>query len=85
MHLFWNRGRFVALLCAAAASGLVVSAAVSQAQQASGSRRSSDATDQAKKESVKIEPYTGAPIYLEEKEQIAKPTVVTHDTKKENY
>lgn len=36
-------------------------------------------------ESVKIEPYTGPPIYLEETEQVAKPTVVTRETLKEKY
>jgi len=36
-------------------------------------------------ESVKIEPYTGPPIFLEEVEQIATPTVVTRETLKEKY
>jgi antitoxin component YwqK of YwqJK toxin-antitoxin module len=36
-------------------------------------------------ESVKIEPYTGPPIYLEETEQVAKPTIVTRETLREKY
>lgn len=85
MQVFRTQGRIVGLLCAVAVSGLVVLSGVSQAQQPSGSRRGSDATDKAKQDSVKIEPYTGPPILLDEKEVVAKPTVVTHDTKKENY
>jgi antitoxin component YwqK of YwqJK toxin-antitoxin module len=55
------------------------------AQDKSGSRRGEQATDKAKQESTKIEPYTGEPIYLKETEQVAKPTIVTHETRKENY
>jgi antitoxin component YwqK of YwqJK toxin-antitoxin module len=55
------------------------------AQQGAGSRRGEPASGRAKQESTKIEPYTGPPIYLDEAEQIAKPTVVTHETRKENY
>jgi len=36
-------------------------------------------------ESVKIEPYTGPPIYLPAVEQIAKPRIVTHETISEKY
>ena len=35
--------------------------------------------------SVKIEPYTGPPIYLEEPEQIAKPQIVTRENLPEKY
>lgn len=38
-----------------------------------------------RQESVKVEPYTGDPIYLDEAEQIAKPTIVTRETLKENF
>jgi antitoxin component YwqK of YwqJK toxin-antitoxin module len=36
-------------------------------------------------ESVKVEPYTGPPIYLDEKEVVAAPTVMRHQTLKENF
>lgn len=36
-------------------------------------------------DSTKIKPYTGPPIYLDEPEQVASPTIVTRETKKENY
>ncbi|MEX0643490.1 MAG: toxin-antitoxin system YwqK family antitoxin [Pirellulales bacterium] len=36
-------------------------------------------------ERVKIQPYTGAPIYLDEPEQVAAPTIVRRDMKKETY
>lgn len=35
---------------------------------------------ETKKESVKIEPYTGPPIFLEEAEQVAVPTIVRRET-----
>ena len=44
------------------------------AQQNSGDR-----------ESVKIKPYTGPPIYLDEPEQVAAPTIVTRDKLEEKY
>jgi antitoxin component YwqK of YwqJK toxin-antitoxin module len=34
-------------------------------------------------ESVKIQPYTGKPIYLDEPEQVAKPTIVRQETLRE--
>jgi antitoxin component YwqK of YwqJK toxin-antitoxin module len=39
----------------------------------------------AAQESVKVEPYTGPPIYLEEPAEVAAPTIVTRQTRKENY
>ncbi len=42
-------------------------------------------TDAVQQESVKIQPYTGEPIYLNETEQIAKPTIVTRETLKEKF
>ena len=36
-------------------------------------------------ESVKVEPYTGPPIYLPEAEQIAEPTIVSRETIPEKY
>ena len=46
--------------------------------------RSSSAKD-ASQESVKIEPYTGPPIFLEGADQVVKPTIVTHETLREQY
>lgn len=40
---------------------------------------------QEAQESVKIQPYTGKPIYLDEPEQIAAPTVVNHEKVDEKY
>jgi antitoxin component YwqK of YwqJK toxin-antitoxin module len=42
-------------------------------------------SDSTSQDSVKIEPYTGPPIYLEEPEQVAKPTIVTRQTIREPY
>lgn len=39
----------------------------------------------ANQESVKIEPYTGPPIYLEEAVQVAAPTTVSKETLREKY
>lgn len=46
---------------------------------------SSSSGDSDTENSVKIEPYTGPPIYLEEPEVIAKPTIVTRDNLPEKY
>ena len=35
--------------------------------------------------SVKIEPYTGPPIFLDEAEQVAEPTIINQDTLTEKY
>jgi antitoxin component YwqK of YwqJK toxin-antitoxin module len=85
MQAACNNGRFVRALSVILVVVLVASAAPSLAQQASGSRRGGDASRNTAQDSVKIEPYTGPPIFLEEAEQIAKPKIVTHDTRKENY
>ena len=42
-------------------------------------------SDDAKENSVKIEPYTGPPIYLDEPEQVATPTIVTRENLPEKY
>jgi antitoxin component YwqK of YwqJK toxin-antitoxin module len=39
----------------------------------------------ATQDGVKIEPYTGEPIYLPEPEQVAPPTIISHQTKREPY
>lgn len=36
-------------------------------------------------DAIKIEPYTGPPIYLEETAQVAAPTIVARENVKENY
>jgi antitoxin component YwqK of YwqJK toxin-antitoxin module len=36
-------------------------------------------------ETIKIEPYKGPPVYLEENVEVAKPTVVTHETIRDKY
>src|SRR3990172_67692 len=36
-------------------------------------------------ESVKIKPYTGPPIYLDEPEQVAAPTIVTREKIEDKY
>jgi antitoxin component YwqK of YwqJK toxin-antitoxin module len=85
MQAIGNQGRFVRVLSAILIIGLAASAVPGLAQQASGSRRAGDASAKSAQDSVKIEPYTGPPIFLDEAEQIAKPKIVTHDTRKENY
>src|SRR5258706_344380 len=49
---------------------------------AAGAAASSDTPSQ---DSVKIEPYKGPPIYLEEQEQVAAPTLVTRENVPEKY
>jgi antitoxin component YwqK of YwqJK toxin-antitoxin module len=46
---------------------------------------SSSLSDSAPHEGIKIEPYTGPPIYLEEQEQVAAPTIVTRENLPEKY
>jgi antitoxin component YwqK of YwqJK toxin-antitoxin module len=41
------------------------------------------AQEDAAKESVKIQPYTGPPIYLEEPEVVVEPSIVRHETMKD--
>lgn len=43
------------------------------------------ASAQEKKRSVTVEPYAGPPIFLEEAEQVAAPTIVRRETVTENY
>jgi antitoxin component YwqK of YwqJK toxin-antitoxin module len=43
------------------------------------------AADKTNQDSVKIEPYTGTPIYLDEAEQVAEPKIVTRETLREKY
>lgn len=64
-----------------AAWSVRVAAQEAKSTPSKSSRSSSDAPQ----ETVKIEPYVGDPIYLDEVEQIAKPTVVTRETLKENF
>jgi antitoxin component YwqK of YwqJK toxin-antitoxin module len=40
---------------------------------------------QEEAESVKIQPYTGPPIYLDEPEQVAEPTIVDHKKIEDKY
>lgn len=40
---------------------------------------------QEAKKSEKIQPYTGPPIYLDEPEQVAAPSIVTHEKLEEKY
>jgi antitoxin component YwqK of YwqJK toxin-antitoxin module len=41
------------------------------------------AQEATNKESVKIQPYTGPPIYLDEPEEVIEPAIVRHETKKD--
>jgi antitoxin component YwqK of YwqJK toxin-antitoxin module len=71
--------------------GLVAAVAVGQfacgdrSWAADSKSASIDAADSSKENSVKIEPYTGPPIFLEEHEQVAKPTIVARDNLPEKY
>jgi antitoxin component YwqK of YwqJK toxin-antitoxin module len=40
---------------------------------------------QESQESVKIQPYTGPPIFLDEPEQVAEPTIVSHEKINDKY
>src|SRR5262245_53893839 len=46
---------------------------------------SGGAAGSSRQDSVKIEPYKGPPVYLEETPQVAKATIVTHQTIPEKY
>lgn len=75
------------------ASGLIMVLAVGQA--ACGTRclaadpvpatTPGTAAGSSSDNTTKIEPYTGPPVYLEEPEQIAKPTIVTRESIPEKY
>jgi antitoxin component YwqK of YwqJK toxin-antitoxin module len=74
--VFWRRKRMkryfrssALWLSLAAAAGLFCAGALAQEAQ----------------DSVKIQPYTGPPIYLEEPEQIAAPTIVRRDKIEDKY
>jgi antitoxin component YwqK of YwqJK toxin-antitoxin module len=70
-RLFRNWLACVGIVMAAAAVGLG-SCKCLFAQEAEQSEKS-----------VKIEPYTGPPIYLEEPEQVVEPSIVRHETMRE--
>ncbi len=63
-------------LLAAIVIGLIV---------AVGHSFAADAAGRASQNSVKIEPYTGPPIYLPQKEQVAAPTLVTRENVPEKF
>jgi len=64
----------------------VLAIAVALCGQARAATPATGSDSAGQQETVKIEPYTGPPIYLPEPEQVAAaPTVVTRDTKKEMY
>lgn len=63
---------------------LVMSAGVTRSW-AADAKSSGAGTSGGRPESVKIEPYTGEPIMLTEVTQVAKPTIVAHETLKEKY
>ena len=55
------------------------------ADSKSTSGKSDTSSDPGGQDSVKIEPYKGPPIYLEEPEQVAKPQIVTRENIPEKY
>src|SRR5437868_3127203 len=66
-----------------ASLAVALAAACGQASAADPTPADSSGTQQ---ESVKIEPYTGRPIFLDEPEQVAAaPTIVTRETIPEKY
>jgi antitoxin component YwqK of YwqJK toxin-antitoxin module len=71
--------------------GLVAALAVGQfawcgrSRAADSKLASTDAADNSTDNSVKIEPYRGPPIFLDEQEQVAKPTIVSRDNLPEKY
>jgi len=67
--------------------GLIAAIAVTQASWSTRGLAADPApsTGAAAQENVKIEPYTGPPIYLEEQEQVAAPTIVTRENLQEKY
>jgi antitoxin component YwqK of YwqJK toxin-antitoxin module len=64
---------------------LIAAVAVSQAVGTARCLAAAPQPGGTPQESVKIEPYTGPPIFLEEREQIAAPTIVTRESLKEKY
>jgi antitoxin component YwqK of YwqJK toxin-antitoxin module len=73
---FGNCRLRLAVLSTAVIGGFIVCQVV--AAQGSDSSRSLE-------ERVKIQPYTGKPIYLDEPQQVAPPRLVNHQTKVEKY
>src|SRR5687767_12351428 len=67
--------RWMSLVCAAVVFGLLCT----------HSGWAQESSEDAKKESVKVQPYTGPPIFLDEAEQVAEPTVVRTETVNEKY
>lgn len=53
--------------------------------QDSASDEGATATAKSAEDRVKIQPYTGKPIYLDEPAQVAPPTIVRHETKTDKY
>jgi antitoxin component YwqK of YwqJK toxin-antitoxin module len=85
MVAVFGRSKLAWGLVAAVAAGSFVWSSHSWAADSKSSAAGSADSDNSRENSVKIEPYTGPPIYLEEQEQVAKPTIVTRDNLPEKY
>ena len=80
-------GRFAAAAIFAASGLLFCHRAAAQgAATTPATPATSDATTvKSVEDRVKIQPYTGPPIYLDQQEEVAPPTIVRHETLPEKY
>jgi antitoxin component YwqK of YwqJK toxin-antitoxin module len=85
MAVVFSRSKLAWGLAAVLTVGLCVQTTSSRAADSKSGASSAADADDSKENSVKIEPYTGPPIFLDEAEQIAKPTIVSRENLPEKY
>lgn len=85
MAVVFRRSKLACFLVAILVAAPSVWTNPARAADSKSTASSSADSDDSKENSVKIEPYTGPPIFLDEAEQVAKPTIVTRDSLPEKY
>jgi antitoxin component YwqK of YwqJK toxin-antitoxin module len=83
--LSWNRVVRSAISIVFAVSGSLVCHRLAAQDAATKAATNDSSTVKSVEERVKIQPYTGPPIYLDQPEEVAPPTIVRRDTKTEKY
>jgi antitoxin component YwqK of YwqJK toxin-antitoxin module len=83
--LFISRSLPVALGLVFAIVGLWTARSLAAQGTSTNAGAEDRSTVRSVEERVKIQPYTGKPIYLDEPGQIAPPTIIRHETKTDEY
>lgn len=83
--LFFSRTLPVAAGLVFAMGGFLTARQLAAQSTAAKARTDDGSTGRSVEERVKIQPYTGDPIYLDEPSQVAPPTIVRRETKSDVY